>query len=219
VRGQWRKLIESSSGAVRRLAPAGEPVALTFDDGPDPRFTPPLLDALDRSGIRATFFFLGERAAAHPEIVRRASSDGHAVGSHSFGHTGPAQRTIRGIASDYRRGRAAVEAIVGKNAPLFRPPYGSMTARSVLAMRQVGLTPWLWSAEASDWRAGASAEQMLGSLTGVAAGDIILLHDGVGDWGPGIGEDRWATVEMIEPLVKTLTERGMTFVTLGGDIG
>jgi peptidoglycan-N-acetylglucosamine deacetylase len=218
LRGQWRKVVESSSGAIRKLATVGEPVALTFDDGPDPRFTPAILDALDRSGVKATFFFLGERAKAHPEIVKRAASGGHAVGSHSFGHAGPSKKTVRLIASDYQRGREAIEEIVGKNVQLFRPPYGTMTARSVLAMRRVGLKPWLWSAEASDWRAGVSAEQLLRSLSTVSAGDIVLLHDGVADRGPGIGEDRWATVEMIEQLVKTLTERGMTFITLDGGV-
>jgi peptidoglycan-N-acetylglucosamine deacetylase len=208
-----------ASGASRRL-PNGNPgIALTFDDGPHPVYTPLVLDALGAAHVRATFFFVGEWAQAHPEIVRRAAQDGHLIGSHSYSHIGPADRSLPWLVSDYRRARVVLEEVTGKPCPHFRPPYGTINTANMLAMRRLALKPWLWSIEAGDWREGTSPQQLLRGLSAVRSGDVVLLHDGVGDHGPGIAEDRLATVEMIEQLVKTLTERGMKFVTVDGSGG
>jgi peptidoglycan-N-acetylglucosamine deacetylase len=215
---KWHGAMVRASGALRRLPEKNRGIALTFDDGPHPVYTPPVLDALRSAGVSATFFFIGERVEAHPEIVRRAREEGHLIGSHSFSHFGPAERSVGSLVSDYRRARVVLERIIGKPCPDFRPPYGTINTANMLAMRRLGLKPWLWSAEAGDWREGASADRLLEALSDLSTSDIVLLHDGVGDHGPGISKERWATVTLIEGLVKTLTERGMKFVTLdGGD--
>jgi peptidoglycan/xylan/chitin deacetylase (PgdA/CDA1 family) len=122
------------------------------------------------------------------------------------------------IRSDYRKGRAAVEELVGVPVPLFRPPYGSITSKSLAALRQLALRPWLWTVDAGDWREGVSVETLLRGLSNTGAGDVVLMHDGAADEGPGVGKDRSATVEVIGPLVDLLRRRGLSFVTLDGRV-
>jgi peptidoglycan-N-acetylglucosamine deacetylase len=211
--------LERLAGATRRLDTARPCVALTFDDGPHPTYTPQLLDALQAAGVLATFFWVGQRAQSHPVLAKRGSAEGHCIGSHSFSHTAPHGRSLEEIRSDYRRGRAAVEGLIGKPTPLFRPPYGSITPKSLAVLRQLALRPWLWSVDAGDWRDGVSTGDLLRTLSGIGAGDVVLLHDGAADEGPGVGKDRSATVELIGPLVDLLKARGLSFVTLDGRAG
>ena len=193
--------LERLAGATRRMDTARPSVALTFDDGPHPTYTPQLLDALHAAGVLATFFWVGQRAQSHPALAKRVSVEGHCIGSHSFSHRAPHGRSLEDIRSDYRKGRAAVEEPIGKPTPIFRPPYGSITSKSLVAVRQLALEPWLWSVDAGDWREGVSTGDLLRTLSGVGAGDVVLLHDGAADEGPGVGKDRSATVELIGPLV------------------
>jgi peptidoglycan/xylan/chitin deacetylase (PgdA/CDA1 family) len=122
------------------------------------------------------------------------------------------------IRSDYRKGRTAVEESIGMPAPLFRPPYGTITSKSLAALRQLALTPWLWTVDAGDWKEGVSTEDLLRRLSRVGAGDVVLLHDGAADEGIGVGKVRSATIEVIGPLVDLLKAKGLTFVTLDGRV-
>jgi peptidoglycan/xylan/chitin deacetylase (PgdA/CDA1 family) len=210
--------LERLARATRRVDNARPCVALTFDDGPHPTYTPQLLDGLQAAGVLATFFWVGQRAQSHPELAKRASDEGHCIGSHSYSHAAPHGRSMEDIRSDYRKGCAAVEESIGKTTPLFRPPYGSITSKSLVALRQLALEPWLWSVDAGDWRDGVSTGDLLRTLSGTAAGDVVLLHDGAADEGPGVGQDRSATVELIGPLVELLRARGLSFVTLDGRV-
>jgi peptidoglycan/xylan/chitin deacetylase (PgdA/CDA1 family) len=210
--------LERLARATRRLDTARPYVALTFDDGPHPAYTPQLLDGLEKAGVLATFFWVGKRAQSYPVLAKRASVEGHCIGSHSFSHKAPHGRSLEDIRSDYRMGRAAVEELIGKPTPLFRPPYGSITSKSLAALRQLALRPWLWSVDAGDWRDGVSTGDLLRTLSGIGAGDVVLLHDGAADDGPGVGKDRSATVELIGPLVDSLRARGLSFVTLDGRV-
>ena len=210
--------LERLAGARRSLG-GGKPwVALTFDDGPHPVYTPQLLEGLRTAGVLATFFWVGQRAQSHPVLARHTSTDGHCIGSHSFSHMAPRGSTLEQIRSDYRKGRTAAEELIGVPVPLFRPPYGSITSKSLAALRQLALRPWLWTVDAGDWREGASAETLLRGLSNIGAGDVVLMHDGAADEGPGVGKDRSATVEVIGPLVDLLRRRGLSFVTLDGRV-
>jgi peptidoglycan/xylan/chitin deacetylase (PgdA/CDA1 family) len=113
-------------------------------------------------------------------------------------------------------GQKTIEETIGESTRLFRPPYGSITLKSLAAIKPLGLRPWLWSVDPGDWRAGATTEGLLDSLSHTQAGDVVLLHDGCGDGGPGIATDRYATIDLIEPLAANLKARGLSFVTLGG---
>jgi peptidoglycan-N-acetylglucosamine deacetylase len=212
ARHRWDRALVRAAGAHQSLDAARSEVALTFDDGPDPKFTPGLLDSLDHAGILATFFWIGDRAVAHRDLARRVRAAGHSVGSHSSCHLAPSHRSEKVLRSDYLDGRRAVEEAIGEPTSLFRPPFGAITPQSVIAIRRLGLEPWLWSVDSGDWRPGATATELLVGLSGIPGGSVVLLHDGTGD--PGPGASRAATIELIEPLADALRSRGLSFVTL-----
>lgn len=152
-------------------------VALTYDDGPHPAFTPVLLDILDEAGARATFFVVGERAEAHPEIVRRMADEGHSVGTHSMRHA-DLRRIRRAEARDeIARGRVAVESILGRSVPLFRPPKGHLTLASALFLRSRRWRTMLWTTDSLDWKDGIGSEAVVSNVLGVEGGGVVLLHD------------------------------------------
>ena len=217
VAHRWESVLAAAARANRRVDAKKNQVALTFDDGPDPRYTPQLLESLEKAGVLGTFFWVGARALEQPELCRLIRRAGHSVGSHSYAHFSPAGRSTEQLRSDYRSGREAVEEVIGEGAPLFRPPYGSLTLKSVRVLRQLKLVPWLWSSDSGDWREGSTTDRLLRTLTDVVPGDVVLLHDGVAD-GPGASAaaDRSATIDIVEPLAKSLHRRGLTFVTLDG---
>jgi peptidoglycan/xylan/chitin deacetylase (PgdA/CDA1 family) len=132
-----RALVRSAR-AREGLPAAGGAVALTFDDGPDPEFAPAFLDELRRLRIVATFFVVGHRARARPDLVRRALDEGHAVGSHSDTHPEPWTLPLGALTRDYRRGRQAAEAVVGRRVRLFRPPKGYLDGTGAVAMFGAG---------------------------------------------------------------------------------
>ncbi|MCZ2830866.1 polysaccharide deacetylase family protein [Modestobacter sp. VKM Ac-2986] len=210
-RARWS--VVESIGRVERRVGAGE-VALTFDDGPHPDSTPRVLDRLGELGVVATFFCVGRNATAHPEIVRRALAEGHAVGSHSGTHPDPAELGIGPLAGEYRDGRAAVTAVVGREVPLFRPPHGHLTPRSAAMVRRQSLRPWLWTVDPTDWRPGVTAAEVAAVATSAVSGDVVLMHDWVEQpWAPE-ALDRSATIEALPAVVRSARDRGLVFTTL-----
>jgi len=190
------------------LPPSGNRVALTFDDGPDPAFTPRVLDELDRLGVPATFFLVGERAAAHPALVRRIAADGHSIGSHSHSHLEPGAAGWR-VAVDFVRGRREVERAAGRKVPLFRPPKGYLSPREQRAMVAARVEPWLWTIDTEDWVPGASRDEVVAATSALGPGDVVLLHDAIcGPLGPE-ALDRSATVASIDGIVSGARARGL----------
>lgn len=163
-----------------RLAGHGRPdhVALTFDDGPDPATTPYFLDALDRLGVRATFFVLGESAARHPALTRAVTARGHELGVHGWTHSRPwlpaPGRDLRETARAVR----VVHDLTGRRPLWYRPPYGILTAGRWTAARRLGLRPVLWSAWGRDWTADATAATVRDRVRAdLRGGGTVLLHD------------------------------------------
>jgi peptidoglycan-N-acetylglucosamine deacetylase len=195
------------------LDPAQPEVALTFDDGPDARFTSQVLDALAKLDVRATFFLLGARALDQEALVRRLVEEGHAIGSHSWSHPHPRSTNAARLFADYRRGRRTLESIVRRDVHLFRAPHGYFDWRVAVATRALDLEPWHWSQDPEDWQPGATAEEIVASLADVRAGDVILLHDGLST---RAGGDRSATVAALEGIVAGVRARGLAFATLPG---
>ena len=122
-----------------RARRAGRRVALTFDDGPDPQRTPAVLDLLARQGVRATFFVVGARAEAHPELVRRMATEGHVVGNHSYTHSWrfPLRSLGRTMEELCRTGEV-LHRITGRQPRLFRPPFGVTNPTIAQAVRRLG---------------------------------------------------------------------------------
>ena len=158
-------------------------LALTFDDGPTPEFTPRLLDMLADPGIPATFFLLGRHAAAQPGLVRRIAAAGHQIANHSFSHPSLARSSEARIRQELTQARDTLEQITGAPVKFFRPPFGARRPATFRIARELGLTPVLWNAMTSDWSC-PSADQIAAKLTakieklnrrGRAAN--IVLHD------------------------------------------
>jgi peptidoglycan/xylan/chitin deacetylase (PgdA/CDA1 family) len=198
----------------RSTVPRERGVALTFDDGPDPVFTPAVLDVLAGRGVQATFFVVGKRAERYPELVRRIAEDGHLLGSHSWSHREPGSLGARELARDYRRGRRAVETAAWRDVPLFRPPRGLWDARTAVLTRSAGLRTWLWTTDSEDWRPGATAEEIAACASAVPGGGVILLHDALELATAPEAEDRSATVAALPGLIDGIGARGLDLVRL-----
>lgn len=182
-------------------------VALTFDDGPDPRTTPRLLDLLQRYQAQATFFVIGSRACRHPDLVRRAVREGHAVGNHSHRHSLLLPFLPEPLATaDLAACSSAVEAITGERPGLFRPPRGWRTASldgvaTRLKMRTVG-----WTVDSRDWLDQDPARLVHRVSSGLRTGAVLLWHDG--------GDRREGTLKAIEALLRSMDRLGLRAVSL-----
>ena len=169
---RWRRLpaVESAPADSRAFC-------LTFDDGPDPDGTPAVLDALDATGARATFFMLGEQAEANRALAREVATRGHEVALHGHGHEHHDRLAPGAGREDLRRGREAVAAATGAEPRLYRPPYGLFSDETHAACAELGLRPVYWSVWGMDWEP-IDAERIADLVTrDIAPGAICLLHD------------------------------------------
>jgi len=151
--------------------------ALTFDDGPDPASTPAVLATLRRHEVRATFFLIGNRAEQYPELLRRIMEDGHEVGSHSYSHPYfnrlSAFEAIREIAVS----QSVLENLTGQACPLFRPPFGKLSLRTLLPAWLYKQRVIMWTVDLKDYRAKDPAEiETRVRDHRFVNGDIILYH-------------------------------------------
>ncbi len=158
---------------VRRVPPA-RGVALTFDDGPDPAWTPRVLDALERTGARASFFVLGERAERHPGVVRACAAAGHRVEVHGWRHRAATWQRPREVAAELARCVELVASLTGRRPRWYRPPYGARPW-GTRCLRDRGLRLVTWSWWCRDWAGGADGGE---PISDARAGDVVLLHDG-----------------------------------------
>lgn len=167
---------------LARLPPAAagrREVALTFDDGPDPAVTPAVLDALDRGGARASFFCIGRRAAAYPDLVREIVRRGHSVENHTDTHPyGFPCLPPGGITREVRRAQETIATIAGRAPRFFRAPMGLRTPLLDPVLARAGLCCTSWTRRGYDGRSGDAAAVLRRLGRGLAAGDVLLLHDG-----------------------------------------
>jgi peptidoglycan/xylan/chitin deacetylase (PgdA/CDA1 family) len=186
-------------------------VALTFDDGPDPRSTPQFLTALRQLEVKATFFVLGRMLAAAPGLGRDLVAEGHEIAVHGWHHrllltTGPA-RTY----DDLARSRDLIADITGTTPRWFRPPYGVLTGSALHAARRLDLTPVLWTTWGRDWTEGATPMSVLRTGGDRLAGGTVLLHDSDCTSAPG----SWrATLGAVGPLVRRARDQNLTIGSL-----
>jgi peptidoglycan/xylan/chitin deacetylase (PgdA/CDA1 family) len=156
----------------------GNPVYLTFDDGPDPDWTARILDALGEAGMHATFFAIGEHARREPELLRRVAAAGHAIGNHTFSHRHPWSMSEADARAQVRDGAKALSDVLGHPALLYRPPHGRDRACMADEARLQGEHVVMWTRSAIDWGWFGTAQRIAARLARVRANDIVLMHDG-----------------------------------------
>jgi len=182
-------------------------VALTFDDGPDPDYTLPVLEILRRSGARATFFLVGERIRRFPEICRQIRAEGHAIGNHTYTHKTLRELSRKELEAEVAKTQGAIYDTTGENTTLFRPPRGIIKLSSLAYLIRNRLTVALWSIDPADYEA-TGPDSILEQTRNVSAGDVILLHD-----------SRQAALEALPGLIERIQERNLRCVGLPELIG
>jgi peptidoglycan/xylan/chitin deacetylase (PgdA/CDA1 family) len=155
----------------------GNRIALTFDDGPTPGITEPILDLLKARGLAASFFMIGERAAAVPELARRVFAEGHAICNHTYTHPKLGELPDAQVEAELARTQDTLAEILGHRPTAFRPPYGSFRKNQAHLARKLGLRVVLWSVDTRDWSQPGEAKIADAILTGTQAGSIIICHD------------------------------------------
>lgn len=202
----------NNEGIIRR-GPAEFVVALTFDDGPSPEYTPLILDVLKKYDIKATFFLVGKHVEKYPEVARRILNEGHEIGNHTYNHRDLVPSSKRKLIREVLKGQEAIENVLGVFPVYFRPPRGiySEAVRQFVVSR--GFKMVLWSVSGVDW-AGTPAKVVARRiLRFVHPGAIILLHDS-GALIRSEGHSRMNTVKALELIIPKLLNWGYRFVTI-----
>ncbi len=198
--------LAARQGVVGWVVSGGIVVALTFDDGPDVRGTPDVLDALGACGVKATFFVLGGRVEESPALLARTVEEGHAVEVHGYEHLRHPQCDRSAVEDDVDR-VLQVLSEHGVTPGWWRIPWGHLAEFTWEIAEERGLTIVGWSADTHDWR-GETANEMLEALRPLHRGDIVLAHDGVGSGARR--KTARATAELVGPLVEKIRGRGLT---------
>jgi peptidoglycan/xylan/chitin deacetylase (PgdA/CDA1 family) len=173
-------------------------IFLTFDDGPDPVWTPKILKILAKYGAKATFFELGQRIQAHPGLRKQVLAGGHTIGNHSISHP----RLTKVSAA-----RRHHEIFDGPKSRCFRPPYGASNPKVRADIKAAGMTQVLWNVDPRDWARPGTSAIVQNILNHARHRNIVLMHDG--------GGDRSQTVAALAKVLPTLKARGYSFRALG----
>jgi cellulose synthase/poly-beta-1,6-N-acetylglucosamine synthase-like glycosyltransferase/peptidoglycan/xylan/chitin deacetylase (PgdA/CDA1 family) len=206
-------VIDLSQHDVRSVKAPRRTVALTFDDGPDSRWTPEILDVLHRHHVPATFFVIGARAAANPSVIRRIRNEGHEIGSHTYSHQNLTDTAGWERSLQLSLTQTDLAGTVGIHTNLFRPPYSStpdaVSLRDLRAYRQVasqGYLIVLSDLDSEDWQRPGTSRILANASPRGARGAVVLMHDG--------GGDRSQTVAALDRLITRLQQRHYRFATV-----
>ncbi|MFD7032562.1 polysaccharide deacetylase family protein [Streptomyces sp. NPDC059917] len=182
-------------------APAvGSQMVLTFDDGPDPRYTPAILDTLARYGVRAMFFVCGEMATDNRDLVRRMAAEGHVIGNHTWTHPLIPKLTRPDLASEIGRTSEVVQQVTGEAPQWFRAPYGAWNRAAFEIGAELGMEPLAWTVDTLDWTEPGTPTIVSRVLKGAAPGVIVLSHDA--------GGNRAQSVQALGEYLPQLLSRG-----------
>jgi peptidoglycan-N-acetylglucosamine deacetylase len=186
-------------------------VALTFDDGPCPEHTPQVLDLLDKAQVKATFFVIGHKAQAHPDLVREIIKRGHIVGSHSYTHSRAfSLLSKQAVRQDIEQSLVCLEKITGERPALFRPPIGHTNPRIAKVIEELDLTVIGWSVRAIDGLASAKPDRVAARvIPKLEDGAIVLLHDAAEN------DDRTpASIKALPKILEAMDRKNLAGVTV-----
>ncbi len=192
-----RKLL----GAITNVSTSRRAASLTFDDGPNPNFTPRLLKLLNEYGAKATFFVVGKQAARYPELIKSTISAGHAIGNHSWDHS-----SFPLLTAKYRKGQllACSRVLAPYKPALFRPPYGHLNLLSKLDVRLLGYKIIMWSIVAEDWLDHSAQTMAEKVINEIQPGGIILFHDSLYTVMDAKYADRQPTLDAVRIVLNKL---------------
>ena len=183
-------------------------VALTFDDGPDAKYTPMILDILKQNGIKATFFIVGVQASKNPSVVKRIVKEGHAIGNHTWNHPQIPKLTEQQIDKQISSTDNILYSLIGYHTDLFRPPYGAMNNKNIEQVGSMGYKIIDWSVDTRDW-AGTPVSQMMTYVQKqFRSGGIILQHCAGND------KNMINTINALKQMISLFKGKGYTFVTV-----
>lgn len=199
-------------------------VALTFDDGPTPRFTPRVLDLLDGIEARATFFFIGRNVDANPDLAREVVKRGHEIANHTWSHPSLAVKDEPATRREIERGAEVIAATTGVSPAWFRPPRGQLTGSALHHTARLGEQVAMWSVTRGGSQIGDDDHDAVARhlLERIESGSIVDLHDGLGRAGFSprssmarkVARRREAEMRALPDVLAELRRRGTRFVTL-----
>ncbi|MFF4578427.1 polysaccharide deacetylase family protein [Streptomyces sp. NPDC001373] len=191
-----RPILELPQGA----AAGARAMVLTFDDGPDPRYTPSILDTLARYGVRAMFFVCGEMATDNRDLLRRMAAEGHVIGNHTWTHPLIPKLGRSALEQEIGRTSEVVEQAVGQPPQWFRAPYGAWNRAAFEIGADLGMEPLAWTVDSLDWTEPGTTSIVSRVLDGAAPNVIVLNHDA--------GGNRSQSVRALETYLPQLLARG-----------
>lgn len=184
----------------------GKRIALSFDDGPHPSFTPKILSLLDKYGIKATFFMIGCNVRSYPAVAKQVAMKGHEIGNHTYTHPHMKALSLEGLMGEVRRTEDVLRENGIQKPRLFRPPEGFRSGEQVRLLEDAGYQTIIWSLDTRDW-AGKRAEDIISVvLNDVQGGDVLLFHD--------YTSRSNTTITALEQLIPRLLKDGYEFVTV-----
>ncbi|HEU5003119.1 MAG TPA: polysaccharide deacetylase family protein [Actinomycetota bacterium] len=186
--------------------PGQRVIALTFDDGPDPVYTPQVLQVLTQSGVTATFFMIGWEAAADPDLVHQVAGASNGVGNHTWNHVDLTRLNPADFAAQVDRTAQLLDSLTGRKVTCVRPPQGHINGTVEAELAPRGLTAVLWNDDPRDWTRPGTGAIVRRALSEASPGGIVELHDG--------GGDRSETVQALPAIIAGLRAQGYTFVPL-----
>ncbi|WP_026881444.1 polysaccharide deacetylase family protein [Clostridium akagii] len=202
----YRKI---SKKIIKKVSSKEKIIALTFDDGPDPRYTLKLLDVLKQNNVRCTFFVLAEKAGRYPDIIKRIENEGHYIELHSLKHTNDIFKLPNKTEEDLSKSLKIMKNL-GIKVEFFRPTWGIFNPVTFHCAKINHLKIVLWSIHAMDWSRWVTADYIKNKLIkDVKPGDIILLHDG-----RGAKESPLKTVKALKSVLPALKRDGYRFVMI-----
>jgi peptidoglycan/xylan/chitin deacetylase (PgdA/CDA1 family) len=202
--GEPRHHPQVRTQAEESLPGARHAVALTFDDGPHPDNTPAVLSVLRKHKVQATFFVIGENAAAFPHLVHAIAADGHVVGNHSYTHPQLTRLSVGRVKDELGRTSDVIDRILGSPPQWCRAPYGDWDAASLAMCAKLQMEPLGWSIDTLDWARPGVTSIENAVTRDIRPGSIILQHDG--------GGDRSQTVRAVTDYLPRLLDDGYRFV-------
>lgn len=184
-------------------------VALTFDDAPDTKYTPQVLDILKKYNVKATFFVVGQLVERYPNVVKRMTREGHVVGNHSYNHSLLTRLSDEQFQSQINKTQNLLKSTIGYTPRLIRPPYGEITESQLLWATSHHFIIVNWNVDSKDWKQLSQAQVTSNVLNHARSGSIILQHSGGGP-----GQNLSGTVDALPTIIESLQSKGYTLVTL-----